>query len=150
TEGYAATRGDALVRTELCDEAIRLGRLAVELLPREAEAAALLALLLLHDARREARLSGGDLVLLDDQDRATWDRAEIAEALAILDAALEAGANGPYAVQAAIAGLHARAPAAADTDWRQILGLYDMLLAIQHTPVVELNRAIAVAMAIGA
>jgi RNA polymerase sigma-70 factor, ECF subfamily len=150
TEGYAATSGDALVRPELCDEAIRLGRLIVELLPGEPAAPALLALMLLHDARRAARLDGGELVLLEAQDRSRWDRAQIVEGLALLDAALQAGATGPYALQAAIAGLHARAPAAADTDWRQILALYDMLLVVQPTPLVELNRAVALAMAVGA
>jgi RNA polymerase sigma-70 factor (ECF subfamily) len=150
TEGYAATSGDSPVRTELCDEAIRLGRLIGGLLPEEPEASALLALMLLHDARRAARFADGELVLLEQQDRARWDRARIAEALTILDAALRAGANGPYALQAAIAGLHARALHAADTDWRQILALYDMLLIVQPTAVVELNRAVAVAMAIGA
>jgi RNA polymerase sigma-70 factor (ECF subfamily) len=149
TEGYAATRGDRLVRAELCDEAIRLSRLIVELLPQEPEARALLALMLLHDARRVARFADGELVLLEQQDRSKWDRVQIADALAILDSALQAGAHGPYALQAAIAGLHARPFSAADTDWRQILALYDELIIVQRTPVVELNRAIAVAMAIG-
>jgi RNA polymerase sigma-70 factor (ECF subfamily) len=150
TEGYAASRGDGPVRAELCDEAIRLGRLIAELMPGEPEALALLALMLLHDARRDARFADGDLVPLDEQDRARWDRGQIAEGLAILDRALQAGAGGPYALQAAIAGLHARAAREADTDWQQILGLYDMLLAMQPTAVVGLNRAIALAMANGA
>jgi RNA polymerase sigma-70 factor (ECF subfamily) len=150
TEGYATTSGETPVRTELCDEAIRLGRLIVALLPQEPEASALLALMLLHDARRAARCADGELVLLEQQERSKWDRVQIAEALAILNTALRGGANGPYALQAAIAGLHARALRAADTDWRQILALYDMLLTVQRTPVLELNRAIAVAMAIGA
>lgn len=150
TEGYARTGGDSLVRAELCDEAIRLGRLIVELLPSEPEAQSLLALMLLHDARRDARFTAdGEVVLLEQQDRSKWKRSQIAEALAILEEALNAGANGPYALQAAIAGLHARAPTAADTDYLQILAIYDLLIAIQRTPVIELNRAVAVAMAHG-
>jgi len=140
TEGYGALRG------ELCDEAIRLGRLVSELLPDEPEARALLALMLLHDARRDARLVDGELVLLEDQDRSRWDRARIAEGLGALDAALAAGAYGAYALQAAIAGLHAHPP---PTDWAQIVALYDLLLAAQPTPLVELNRAVALAMANG-
>ena len=150
TEGYAASRGDAPIRAELCDEAIRLGRLIAELMPGEPETLALHALMLLHDARRDARFADGDLVPLDEQDRTRWHRGQIADGLAILDRALHGGAGGPYALQAAIAGLHARAARAADTDWRQILALYDMLLAVQPTVVVELNRAIAFAMTKGA
>ena len=148
-EGYAATSGEALVRRDLSAEAIRLARLVVELLPDEREARGLLALLLLTDARREARVDAhGDLVLLEDQDRSRWDRAAIAEGLALLPGAL-AGPPGPYAVEAAIAALHARAAAAAATDWRQIAALYATLLRLRPSPVVALNRAVAVAMAAG-
>ncbi|HKW94016.1 MAG TPA: sigma-70 family RNA polymerase sigma factor [Methylomirabilota bacterium] len=149
TEGHAATAGETLVRPELCDEAIRLGRLIVELLPDEKEARALLALMLLHDARRGARVVDGELVLLEHQDRARWNAAQMAEGLVLLDATLRAGANGTYAIQAAIAGLHA-VPRAADTDWPQILALYDLLRGVQPGAVVELNRALALAMARGA
>jgi RNA polymerase sigma-70 factor (ECF subfamily) len=149
-EGYSATAGDALVRRELSAEAIRLARILAELMPREAEALGLLALILLHDARREARTSaGGDLVLLEDQDRARWDRAEIVEGEALLDRALRAGRPGPYQVQAAIAALHDSAATPEDTDWRQIAGLYGRLARLMPTPVVELNRAVAIAMADG-
>ena len=150
TEGYAATAGDALVRRELCAEAIRLARLVVELLPNETEANALLALLLLHDSRRDARTSpDGDLLLLDEQDRGRWDRAQIAEGIARVEAALKGGRAGPYALQAAIAALHAEAPDAARTDWPQIAALYHVLVRVAPTPVVELNRAVAVAMTFG-
>ncbi|HEU5057913.1 MAG TPA: DUF6596 domain-containing protein, partial [Kofleriaceae bacterium] len=149
-EGYAATAGDALVRRELCAEAIRLARLVAELLPAEAEPRALLALLLLHDARRAARVTpGGDLVLLEDQDRTMWNREQIAEALPLVEAALRARPVGAYAVQAAIAAVHARAARAADTDWPQIAALYGVLLEIAPSPVVELNRAVAVSMTDG-
>jgi len=148
-ESYAATSGDALTRADLAGEAIRLGRLLVELLPAEREPRGLLALMLLHDSRRAARVSpSGDLVVLEDQDRSRWDTAQIAEGLSLVPSALRGGA-GPYAVQAAIAALHARAPSAADTDWPQIAGLYDVLLARAPTPVVALNRAAAHAMAHG-
>ena len=149
TEGYAATSGDPWIRPELCDEATRLGRLVVELLPLEAEANALLSLMLLHDARRDARLVDGEVIRLEDQDRSRWDRAQIDEGLARLDAALAAGASGPYSLQAAIAALHARASMAAETDWPQIAALYDLLVAAAPGPIVELNRAIAIAMARG-
>jgi RNA polymerase sigma-70 factor, ECF subfamily len=149
TEGYAATHGEALIRAELCDEAIRLGRILLGLMPGELEVRALLALMLLHDSRREARVRGGELVRLEDQDRGRWNAEQIHEALALLDEALSAGAQGPYALQAAIAALHARAPRPQDTDWVQIVGIYDLLLRLQPTPVVELNRAIAVSMAQG-
>ena len=150
TEGYAATSGDALVRRELCAEAIRLGRLVVELMPALAEARGLLALMLLHDARRDARSSvDGDIVLLEDQDRTQWDRAQIAEGLSIVDDALAKGGVGAYVVQAAIAALHAKAPTAAETDWRQIAALYAYLLQRAPTAVVELNHAVAVAMVDG-
>ncbi|HWQ53477.1 MAG TPA: RNA polymerase sigma factor [Bryobacteraceae bacterium] len=150
-EGYAATRGGPLVRTDLCAEAIRLARLVRALLAPQppAEATALLALLLLHDARRDARLdAAGDLVLLEEQDRSRWDQRQIAEALPLVEEALRGG-PGPYAVQAAIAGLHCRAARAEDTDWPQILSLYDVLEQLQPSPVVSLNRAVAVAMVDG-
>jgi RNA polymerase sigma-70 factor (ECF subfamily) len=151
TEGYAATRGEALVRTDLCAEAIRLGRLVTALMaPRPAaEATALLALMLLHDSRRETRLdAAGDLVLLEEQDRPRWNHAQIAEALPLVEAALRGG-PGPYALQAAIAALHCRAARAEDTDWPQIVRLYDHLERLQPSPVVSLNRAAAVAMVDG-
>lgn len=150
-EGYAATRGGPLVRTDLCAEAIRLGRLVRTLMaPRPpAEATALLALMLLHDARRDARLdAAGDLVVLEEQDRGRWDRRQIAEALPMVEEAL-AGGPGPFAVQAAISAVHCRAARAEDTDWAQIVGLYDFLERVQPSPIVSLNRAVAVAMASG-
>jgi RNA polymerase sigma-70 factor (ECF subfamily) len=144
-EGYAATAGDAWVRRDLCSEAIRLGRLLVELTDA-AEARGLLALMLLHDSRRDARTDAqGDLVLLEDQDRARWDRAEIDEALALVPAALRGG-RGPYPIEAAIAALHASAPTAADTDWPQIAALFHELYRRKPTPIVALNRAVAIAM----
>jgi RNA polymerase sigma-70 factor (ECF subfamily) len=147
SEGYAATAGDALVRRELCDEGIRLGRLVVELMPDEPEARGLLALLLLQDSRRSARLSAsGDIVLLEDQDRGRWDRARIAEGVDQLRRALRHRRPGPYQVQAAIAAVHAEAPTAEETDWPQIVGLYDVLMRAAPSPVVELNRAAAIAM----
>jgi len=150
-EGYAATGGPALLRVELCVEAIRLARLLVELLPDETEARALLALMLLHHARRDARLDpAGELVLLEDQDRTLWDRNEIAEGLSLVEDCLRRTGARPYALQAAIAALHARAVTAADTDWRQMAELYRLLLGLQPSPVVELNRAVAVAEAYGA
>ena len=150
-EGYSATSGDALVRRDLAAEAIRLTRILVELMPDEPEVAGLLALMLLHDARREARTGpAGELVLLEDQERARWDRAEITEGQAILDRALRAGRAGPYQVQAAIAALHDSAPDASATDWRQIAALYLRLANLAPSPVVELNRAVAIAMADGA
>jgi RNA polymerase sigma-70 factor (ECF subfamily) len=150
TEGYAATTGDALVRRELCGEAIRLARLVAELMPAANEVDGLLALMLLHDARRTARTTAtGELVLLEEQDRNAWDRAQIEEGLARVDAALQRGRAGAYTIQAAIAALHARAPAAADTDWRQIAALYALLLDRAPSAVVELNHAVAVAMVDG-
>jgi RNA polymerase sigma-70 factor, ECF subfamily len=147
TEGYAATAGDALVRRELCAEAIRLARVLVALLPAEPEAVGLLALMLLHDARRETRVdAAGGLVLLDDQDRTRWDAEAIAEGVALVARARAAGGRGPYVLQAAIAAEHGRAAAAADTDWSAIAGLYAELLAVAPSPVVALNRAVAVAM----
>ena len=150
TEGYAATAGDTLIRRDLCAEAIRLARLLDALLPDRAEPLALLALLLLHDSRRAARLTcDGDLVVLEDQDRTQWDHAQIAEGLALVERALRRAPPGPYALQAAIAALHARAPRAADTDWRQIAALYALLLQRLPSPVVALNHAVAVAMSEG-
>ena len=149
TEGYAATSGDALVRTELTVEAIRLARLIVELMPSAHEANGLLALILLHDSRRAARTSAAELVLLEDQDRRLWDAAQIAEALERVDAALSAPRVGPYAIQAAIAALHARAHVASETDWRQIAALYALLLERAPSAVVELNHAVALAMVDG-
>ncbi len=149
-EGYSASVGDTLTRTELSTEAIRLGRLLVELIP-EPEALGLLALMLIHESRRIARSTpSGDLVLLDEQDRSQWQRALIAEGTALVERALVAGPAGPYALQAAIAAVHAEAPTAAETDWVQIVGLYDLLLQREPSPVVELNRAVAVAMRDGA
>jgi RNA polymerase sigma-70 factor (ECF subfamily) len=149
-EGYAATAGDALVRRELCAEAIRLARVVVDLMPDEPEAIGLLALLLLHDARRDARVDrDGRLQLLADQDRARWDRAAIEEGKQLLDRALRLGRPGPYQVQAAIAALHAEALSFDATDWPQIAALYATLAKLAPSPVVELNRAVAVAMADG-
>ena len=145
-EGYSATSGDSLTRADLSAEAIRLGRLLVELLP-EPEALGLLALMLLHESRRRARTSaGGELILLADQDRSLWDHELIAEGGALVDRALASRRIGPYTLQAAIAAVHAEAPAAAETDWSQIVGLYDVLMRAAPSPVVELNRAVAVAM----
>ena len=145
-EGYSASAGASVTRHDLSAEAIRLGRLVVELLP-EPEAIGLLALMRLHESRRDTRSSPeGDLVLLADQDRTRWDRARIAEGSALVQRALASRRFGPYTLQAAIAAVHAEAPAAADTDWGQIVGLYEVLLRIEPSPVVELNRAAAVAM----
>jgi RNA polymerase sigma-70 factor, ECF subfamily len=149
-EGYATTRG-RLVRTDLCGEAIRLGRtLRTLFMPQPpVELNGLLALMLLHDARRDARLDqAGDLIILEEQDRSLWNHAQIAEALPLVDAALQGG-PGPYAVQAAIAAVHCRAARAEVTDWRQILQLYDVLENFQPSPIVSLNRAVAVAMVDG-
>ena len=149
-EGYASTEGDGLVRTDLCREAIRLGRLLLELLPEEPEAEGLLALMLLHDARRSTRIDAtGALIPLEEQDRSHWQRDEIAEGLAILEAALRRRRRGPYQLQAAIAALHAEAERAEATDWEQIAVLYAGLLNEQPSPVVELNAAVALAMARG-
>jgi RNA polymerase sigma-70 factor (ECF subfamily) len=150
TEGYAPTRGEALVRTDLSAEAIRLGRIVRALLGATppAEATGLLALMLLHDSRREARLDeAGDLVLLEDQDRGRWNRGQIAEALPLVEEALPGG--GPYVLQAAIAAVHCRAARPEDTDWSQIVRLYDRLERLELSPVVSLNRAAAVAMVDG-
>jgi RNA polymerase sigma-70 factor (ECF subfamily) len=149
-EGYAATRGEAFVRTHLCAEAIRLGRLVRTLLaPRPpAEATGLVALMLLHDSRRAARLDeAGDLVLLEDQDRGRWDRDQVAEALPLVEEALRGA--GAFALQSAIAAVHCRAARAGDTDWPEILRLYDVLERVRPSPIVSLNRAVAVAMTAG-
>src|SRR5579859_5496273 len=149
-EGYSATAGADLVRQNLSAEAIRLARVLVTLMPDEAEAGGLLALMLLHDARRPARLdAAGDLVTLEDQDRSRWDQASIGEGVAVLEGALRRGQPGPYQIQAAIAACHATAATAADTDWAQIAGLYSRLARFLPTPVVELNHAVAVGMARG-
>jgi RNA polymerase sigma-70 factor (ECF subfamily) len=145
-EGYSASSGGSLTRHDLSAEAIRLGRLLTELLP-EPEALGLLALMLLHDARREARTApDGAVVLLDDQDRSRWNREQIAEGCALVERALSSRRFGPFTLQAAIAAVHAEARSSADTDWRQIVGLYDVLLLAEPSPVVELNRAAAIAM----
>ena len=150
-EGYAASAGAELIRTSLCAEAIRLARQLVELLPAEREAAGLLGLLLLNHARRHARVdAAGDLVLLEDQDRHRWIRAEIDEGSALVERAFRGGSPGPYALQAAIAALHAQAPTARETDWPQIAALYGVLAQRHPSPVIELNRAVAIAMAEGA
>jgi RNA polymerase sigma-70 factor (ECF subfamily) len=150
TEGHTATTGAALVRADLCEEAIRLARLVASLLPGAAEANALLALLLLTDARRPARTdAAGDPVSLEDQDRAAWDRDAIAEGTAVLDHALSLGPPGPFQVQAAIAALHAEAPSWSATDWPQVAALYGELSTMAPSPVVTLNRAAALAMADG-
>lgn len=145
-EAYFATSGASLTRPDLSGEAIRLGRLLLELLP-EPEVMGLLALMLLHESRRAARTSpAGDLVLLGDQDRSLWSRDQIAEGSALVERALSSRRFGPYTLQAAIAAVHARAPTAGATDWAQIVGLYDALVQVEPSPVVELNRAVAVAM----
>jgi RNA polymerase sigma-70 factor (ECF subfamily) len=149
-EGYAATGGDRLVRPQLCAEAIRMGKLLAALMPDEPEVIGLVALMLLHDSRRAARTTAhGELVLMEDQDRARWDAAAIAEGTRLLDAALRHRAPGPYQLQAAIAALHAQAATPEETDWRQIAALYEQLLRVAPTPVAALNRAVAVAMAEG-
>ena len=150
-EGYAATRGQSLLRTDLCAEAIRLGRLVRTLIGPQppAEATALVALMLLHDARRHARLDeAGNIVVLEDQDRSLWDHQQISEALPLVEEAL-GGEPGPYALQAAIAAAHCRAARVEDTDWHEILRLYNLLERVQPSPVVSLNRAVALAMAEG-
>jgi RNA polymerase sigma-70 factor (ECF subfamily) len=145
-EGYSASSGESLTRLDLSGEAIRLGRLLIELLP-EPEAIGLLALMLLHESRRTARASSsGELILLADQDRSLWNREQITEGSALVERALGARRSGPYAIQAAIAAVHANAPSADATDWSEIVGLYDVLLRVDASPVIELNRAVAVAM----
>ena len=149
-EGYGASSGESLVRRELCAEAIRLGRVLAGLMPDEPEVLGLLALMLLHDARREARVSdGGELVLLDDQDRSRWDMARIGEGAALVERALRMRSPGPYQLQAAIAALHDQAATPDATDWRQIAALYGELERRSASPVVALNHAVAVAMAEG-
>jgi RNA polymerase sigma-70 factor (ECF subfamily) len=155
-EGYMAMSGNELIRRDLCDESIRLARLLTALLNQESlyqqvpEALGLLALVLLHDSRREARVGpGGELVLLEDQDRSHWDRDKISEGLNILDRALQMRQPGPYQVQAAISALHAQAKHPEDTDWPQIAALYDALMRMTPSPIIELNRAAAIAMADG-
>lgn len=149
-EGYSASAGDALIRRELCAEAIRLGRALGSLMPDEPEVLGLLALMLLQDSRRDARVgAGGEVVLLEDQDRSSWDAQEIGEGKELVERALRRRRPGPYQIQAAIAALHASAPRAVETDWRQIAALYADLTRMTRSPVVELNRAVAVAMAHG-
>jgi RNA polymerase sigma-70 factor, ECF subfamily len=149
-EGYSASSGESLTRADLSGEAIRLGRLLVELLP-EPEAIGLLALMLLQESRRAARTTpAGDLILLEDQDRSLWSRDQIAEGVALVERALVSRRFGPYTIQAAIAAVHAEAPTASATDWAQIVGLYDLLARAAPSPVIELNRAVAVAMCDGA
>jgi len=146
-EGYLASSGDALVRRELCAEAIRLGRVLCQLLPRQPEARALLGLMLLHDSRRDARVSSdGELILLEEQDRGLWHGEQILEGTRLTESALRSGAVGAYAVQASIAALHANAKTPQETDWRQIAGLYDILLRDNPSPIIEVNRAVAVGM----
>ncbi len=149
-EGYAATFGDSLVRSDLCAEAIRLGRMLCELVPENTEAQGLVALMLLHDSRRMARVNAdGEIVLLEDQDRGKWNHDQIREGLVLVNSALSQPPARPYTIQAAIASVHARALRAADTDWRAIEALYAYLMRISPSPVIELNHAVAVAMASG-
>ena len=148
-EGYAATAGDQLVRGELCSEAIRLGRILCELLPHEPENIGLLALMLLHDSRSEARVREDRLVTLEEQDRSLWDRVKITEGLLLVEQAFTSGPVGPYQLQAAITALHAQADTPRETDWRRIAALYARLLDFQNTPVVALNHAVAVALSAG-
>ncbi len=149
-EGYAATQGDMLIRADLCAEAIRLGRMLHELMPARGEVRGLLALMLLQDSRRATRLdSRGDIVLLEEQDRTRWNREQIHEGLKLVEEALRLGPIGPYAIQAAIAAVHGRAASANETDWHEIEALYAYLMRLQPSPVIELNHAVAVAMARG-
>ena len=148
-EGYAAASGDRLIRTDLCAEAIRLGRVLCQLMPDEPENLALLALMLLQDSRRDARVRDAELVTLEEQDRSLWDHGAIAEGLALVEKALAAGVLGPYLLQAAIAALHAQAKTPADTDWPQIAVLYELLLQSNPSRVIALNHAVAVAMSAG-
>lgn len=148
-EGYSASSGDSLTRADLSGEAIRLGRLIMQLLP-EPEVTGLLALMLLQESRRTARTSpDGNLILLEDQNRAQWNRDQIQEGITLVERALSSRRVGPYTLQAAIAAVHAEAPTATQTDWAQIVGLYDVLLRVEPSPVIELNRAVAVAMRSG-
>jgi RNA polymerase sigma-70 factor (ECF subfamily) len=149
-EGYAATAGDTLIRKELCAEAIQLTRTLCELIPRDAESLGLLALMLLHDSRRNTRISAeGELVTLEEQDRSLWDRTEIEQGLALVETALRLQNIGPYQLQAAIAALHAHAAAFEQTDWAEIAALYQRLANISPSPVIALNHAAAIAMAEG-
>jgi RNA polymerase sigma-70 factor, ECF subfamily len=149
-EGYTATAGDTLIRRELCAEAIRLGRVLSAIDPADPEGIGLLALMLLHDSRREARVdAAGALVTLEEQDRSLWDRLQIDEGLALVDSALRMGRVGPYQLQAAIAALHAEARSSGATDWAQIAALYSVLARVQPSPVVQLNGAVAIGMAEG-
>ena len=148
-EGYSAASGDRLVRLDLCAEAIRLGRMLCALLPAEPGNHGLLALMLLHDSRRHARVLDGRLVTLEEQDRSQWDQAQIAEGLALVEKALRRAPLGPYQLQAAIAALHAQAATPRDTDWPQIAALYERLLALHCSPVIALNHAVAVALSAG-
>jgi RNA polymerase sigma-70 factor (ECF subfamily) len=145
-EGYGATSGSRLVREELCAEAIRLGRMLCELLPQERENIGLLALMLLHDSRRKARVVQGELVTLEDQDRSLWDRDAIAEGLRLVEHGLKLGRPGPYQIQAAIVAVHAEAEDSSQTDWAQVAALYDVLMRMNPSPVIALNHAAAVAM----
>ncbi len=148
-EGYVAASGDKLIRTDLCAEAIRLGRVLRELMPKEPENLGLLALMLLHDSRRAARTREGKLVTLEEQDRSLWDQNEIAEGVAILDEAWKLRQIGPYQLQAAISALHSTAKTSAETDWAQIVALYGKLLELNPSPIVALNQAVAIAMSRG-
>jgi RNA polymerase sigma-70 factor (ECF subfamily) len=148
-EGYAATSGEELLRPELCAEAIRLAGILHDLMPRVTEVRGLLALMLLHDSRRRSRYRDGQIVLLEEQDRNLWDKDQIAAGTALAESALREGGAGFYSIQAAIGALHAGASSASETDWRQIAELYAVLMALQPTPVVELNRAVAIAQAYG-
>jgi len=148
-EGYSAASGAQLIRTDLCAEAIRLGRVLKELMPTDPGNLGLLALMLLHDSRREARIRNGQLVTLEEQDRSLWDRNEIAEGLALVQQAFRLGPVGSYQLQAAIAALHAESSAPEETDWKQIAGLYERLLELNPSPVVALNHGVAVAMSAG-
>ncbi len=149
-EGYAATAGDTLIRTELCSEAIRLAKTLCTLIPRDAETLGLLALMLLHDSRRNARINaGGQLVTLEEQDRCLWDRAEMEQGFHLVETALRLQHAGPYQLQAAIAALHAHAKTFAETDWAEIAALYNQLKNISPSPVVALNHAVAIAMSEG-
>lgn len=145
-EGYSATEGMELVRNDLCAEAIRLGRVLIDLLPPDGESVGLLALMLLQNSRRDARVAGGELVTLEEQDRSLWDRGDISEGLMLVEKALRIGPAGPYQLQAAIAALHAEASTSANTDWKQIATLYSRLLVFNRSPVIALNHAVAIAM----
>ena len=148
-EGYTASSGHELVRRDLCAEAIRMGRILSELMPEDAENLGLLALMLLHDSRRDARAINGELITLEEQDRSRWDQSAIAEGLSSIEKAMQLGRSGAYQLQAAIAALHARASAASETDWQQIAVLYEKLRELNPSPVIALNHAVAIAMSLG-